>query len=100
MGKSYAEQQREYEDAKSKAAGREAVHAALREHFCITDDEDLADDRTLGSFDADSLDVVELSILIEERLGVELDDDELIAAATVGEVIAIVDRAVRGDPKQ
>ncbi len=49
--------------------------------------EDLDEETTIESLGADSLDISELIVSLEESLDIEIDDDELLSKETVGEVI-------------
>ncbi|MBW3657533.1 MAG: acyl carrier protein [Actinobacteria bacterium] len=51
--------------------------------------DDISPDATFESLGMDSLDVVELTLVVEEELGVRIDDEELADVLTVG---AAVDR--------
>ncbi|MFY1634212.1 acyl carrier protein [Solwaraspora sp. WMMB335] len=46
----------------------------------------LVPEATFQDLELDSLDMVELSLVIEKELGVAISDDELIQAGTVGAV--------------
>lgn len=46
-------------------------------------EEDIRPDATLDEAGLDSLAMVELSIVLAKRYGIELDDDELVESATV-----------------
>ncbi|MEU2653987.1 acyl carrier protein [Streptomyces sp. NPDC007325] len=47
---------------------------------------------TVDAAGLDSLAVTELSMIVQEEFGVAVDEDELAACATVGEVAALLDR--------
>lgn len=51
------------------------VRKVMRDQFPVTDDK-LVDTTTLGDLDADSLDVVELVMGLEEEFNIAIDDDE------------------------
>lgn len=53
----------------------------------IKDDDNMIDDLGL-----DSLDSIELIINIEEKIGIELSDDELAGIKTIGELAVALDR--------
>ena len=52
----------------------------------INEDTNITDD--IG---CDSLDVVEMLMAVEEKYGVELDNDEAIGIKTVGEVVRLIE---------
>jgi len=56
----------------------------------ITDGMDIIEE--LG---ADSLDIVEMLISIEESLGVHVPDDDIVGLKTVGEIIRYVEKRYR-----
>ncbi len=56
----------------------------------ITDEMDIIEE--LG---ADSLDIVEMLIAIEERFGVMVPDDDIVALKTIGEIVRYVDKRYR-----
>ena len=55
----------------------------------VTEDAGIVDD--LG---ADSLDVVEIALALEEDFNIEIQDDDMLAARRVRDVVALVDRRV------
>ncbi|GAB1689002.1 acyl carrier protein [Krasilnikovia sp. M28-CT-15] len=55
----------------------------------ITDDQLLIDD-----LDVDSLSLVEIMMLVEEQLGVKLDDESVAELRTVGDVVARVESSL------
>lgn len=54
----------------------------------ITDDQVLVDD-----LDVDSLSLVEIMMLIEERIGVKLDEESAAELRTVGDLVARLESA-------
>ena len=52
--------------------------------------EDGASDATFEALGLDSLDVVELTLVLEEETGVKLEDEELEDVRTVGDAVAKV----------
>lgn len=66
---------------------KEAIVVALRcEEDIVTMDASIADD--LG---ADSLDVMDLIIELEETYDVKIEDSKLKTIKTVGDIVAVVD---------
>jgi acyl carrier protein len=49
-------------------------------------------ERALADLGLNSLATVELSLCLESRLGLEIDDDELFSARTVGDVVGLMER--------
>jgi acyl carrier protein len=58
----------------------------LTEEFGVPEDE-VAAEATFESLGLDSLDVVELTLVLEERTGVKLEDEELEDVRTVQDAI-------------
>ena len=78
-------------------ASREEVHEQVREILVerldineadVTEDASLRDD-----LKADSLDLVELIMDLEERFGVKISDDEAQSIGTVGEAVDFIVKA-------
>jgi acyl carrier protein len=60
--------------------------AILTETFAIPG-ETITRDTTFYSLDLDSLDLVELTLLIEERTGIRIEDKQLASIETVGNAV-------------
>jgi len=56
--------------------------------------EDIKEDSTLESLGADSLDVVPLNILLEDRFNTEIDDDDVSIEATVKDLTIYIKELV------
>jgi acyl carrier protein len=54
------------------------------------DRDDISRDATFEALDIDSLDLVEVSQIVEDEFGVELEGDDVKDLKTVGEVIDLV----------
>lgn len=73
-------------------AVRARVHAVIRDHFGLRPDHPLSADTTInapiadGGLDGDSLDTVELAVLLEEEFEIEIPDDAAADAGTIGEI--------------
>ncbi|HEX9888379.1 MAG TPA: acyl carrier protein [Nitriliruptorales bacterium] len=52
--------------------------------------EDLSRDATWWSLDLDSLDVVELMLVVEQELGVKVADEQLEGINTVGQAVDVI----------
>lgn len=75
---------------------REKLTNIVRDHLGversqITDEADFISD--LG---CDSLDIVELTMAVEEEFGVEVTDDEATSAATFGQMVTLVEGKTDG----
>ena len=66
-----------------------AVRAAIADHLGVPIDTvvDPAEFRTLG---ADSLDLIEMTLLLEQQFDVHIPDDDAHRCTTVAEAIALV----------
>jgi acyl carrier protein len=66
------------------------VENVLVETFGV-DGEKVSPEATFESLDLDSLDLVELTLLIEEETGVKIEDDEVESIRTVGDAVALIE---------
>lgn len=55
-------------------------------------DEDISPDSTFEALSLDSLDLVELTLVVEEELGVKIEDEELEDIETVQDAVEAVKR--------
>ncbi|HEX2028528.1 MAG TPA: acyl carrier protein [Nitriliruptorales bacterium] len=62
------------------------VKNILVETFQVPE-EDISEDATFESLDLDSLDLVELTMAIEEETGITIEDEEAEEINTVGEAV-------------
>jgi len=60
------------------------------------DSEDVTRDATLEAIDVDSLDLVELTQVVEETYGIDLDGADFKKIKTVGDVVDLVVTRVEG----
>jgi acyl carrier protein len=76
------------------AESRDDVVATMREVLASELDVDAgkvtADARFKEDLDADSLDLVEVVLALEEKFGIEIPDDEIAGVKTVGEAADLV----------
>lgn len=66
------------------------VRAIITDHLCVEADRVQADAHLVDDLGADSLDQVELTMAMEEELGIEVTDDEAEACTTVGNWIDLI----------
>lgn len=74
---------------------RARLEALLRQFSGIGADYTFTDETRLhGDLNLDSLDLIELSLKIDDEFGIEIDDDELDApeSGTVGGMAALIER--------
>ena len=69
----------------------EKVKAILAEQFDVEEDKVTADTDLQEDLGADSLDVVDLLMSIEDEFGVEVPDDEIENIKTVGSLVAYIE---------
>ena len=69
----------------------EKVKAILAEQFDVEEDKVTADTDLQEDLGADSLDVVDLLMSIEDEFGVEVPDDEIDNIKTVGSLVSYIE---------
>lgn len=69
----------------------EKVKAILAEQFDVEEDKVTADTDLQEDLGADSLDVVNLLMSIEDEFGVEVPDDEIENIKTVGSLVSYIE---------
>ena len=69
----------------------EKVKAILAEQFEIDEDQITDDTDLQGDLNADSLDVVDLVMSIEDEFGIEVPDEEIEHVRTVGELVNFIE---------
>lgn len=67
------------------------VKAIVVEQLGVGADEVKMESKFVDDLNADSLDVVELIMALEEKLGVEIPDEDAEKLTSVGDVVAYVD---------
>ena len=69
----------------------EKVKAILAEQYDVEEDKVTADTDLQEDLGADSLDVVDLLMSIEDEFGVEVPDDEIENIKTVGSLVSYIE---------
>ena len=69
----------------------ERVRTMLAEQLEIDEDRITMDSNIMEDFDADSLDVVDMVMSLEDEFGIEVPDDAIETLRTVGDVVNFVD---------
>lgn len=69
----------------------EKVKAILAQQFDVEEDKVTADTDLQEDLGADSLDVVDLLMSIEDEFGVEVPDDEIENIKTVGSLVSYIE---------
>lgn len=67
------------------------VKAIVVEQLSVSADEVKMESKFVDDLNADSLDVVELIMALEEKLGIEIPDEVAEKMATVGDVVAYIE---------
>ncbi|WP_027327401.1 acyl carrier protein [Helicobacter pametensis] len=67
------------------------VKAIVVEQLGVSADEVKLESKFVDDLNADSLDVVELVMALEEKLGIEIPDEVAEKMATVGDVVAYIE---------
>ncbi|GAB2519484.1 acyl carrier protein [Nocardiopsis aegyptia] len=57
--------------------------------------EELATDATLDSLDVDSLLLIELTVAVQKRTGVVIEETDMVPEATLGEIVALLDKQLQ-----
>ena len=69
----------------------ERIRELLAEQLDIDEEKITMDSNILEDFEADSLDVVDMVMSLEDEFGVEIPDEEIENLHTVGEVVRYVE---------
>ncbi|MBR3299476.1 MAG: acyl carrier protein [Clostridia bacterium] len=69
----------------------EEIRKAIAQQLRIPEDRITEDSRLIDDLKADSLDVVELVMGLEERYGIEIPDEDLPTIKTVGDIIRYIE---------
>ena len=69
----------------------ERIRELLAEQLDIDEEKITMDSNILEDFEADSLDVVDMVMSLEDEFGVEIPDEEIENLHTVGDVVSYVE---------
>ena len=69
----------------------EKVRKILCEQFELEEDRVTMDSNLVGDLGADSLDVIDLAMSIEDEFDIEVPDDEIEKIKTVGDIVRFVE---------
>ena len=72
-----------------RAEIEEKVRKVLAEQFAFEESQVTVESRFSEDLDADSLDMVEATMALEEALGIRIADEELQNVKTVGEAVSL-----------
>ncbi|MBQ0059553.1 MAG: acyl carrier protein [Lachnospiraceae bacterium] len=68
----------------------EKIKAMLAETFCLDENDITVDTNLKEDLDADSLDLVELVMALEDEYDMTIPEDDLLAIQTVGDFINVM----------
>lgn len=69
----------------------EKVRAIICEQFGVDEDRVKMDSNLIGDFGADSLDVIDLAMSIEDEFDIEVPDDDIKKIITVGDIVRFIE---------
>ena len=69
----------------------EEIRAAIAKQLNVPEENITPETRFVEDLKADSLDLVELVMDLEDRYGIEIPDEQLAEVKTVGQIIEIVE---------
>jgi acyl carrier protein len=69
----------------------EKVRAIICEQFGVDEDRVKMDSNLIGDFGADSLDVIDLAMSIEDEFDIEVPDDDIKKIVTVGDIVRFIE---------
>lgn len=69
----------------------EKIAKALSEQLGIEEAKITTNSKIIEDLGADSLDVVELIMSLEEEYGISIGDDEAASTSTVGDIVKLID---------
>lgn len=69
----------------------EKVERILVDNFGVPEDQ-VSREATIQDLDLDSLDLVEMTMQVEEELGVEIEDEEVADVETIQDVVELLER--------
>ncbi len=69
----------------------EKIRKILCEQFELEEDRVTMDSNLIGDLGADSLDVIDLAMSIEDEFDIEVPDDEIEKIKTVGDIVRFVE---------
>ncbi|MBQ9710316.1 MAG: acyl carrier protein [Clostridia bacterium] len=69
----------------------EKISELLAKQLGIAKDSITLESEIIKDLGADSLDIVEMLMGLEEEFGIEVSEDEAVALRTVGDIVAVID---------
>ena len=72
----------------------ERVRELICEQLSVSPDEVTPDATFVGDLSADSLDMVELMMALEEQFGIDISEDQAERIQTVGDAVAFIEQRI------
>ena len=69
----------------------EKIAELLAKQLGVAKDSITMESEIIKDLGADSLDIVEMLMGLEEEFGIEVSEDEAVALRTVGDIVAVID---------
>ena len=69
----------------------EKISELLAKQLGVAKDSITLESEIIKDLGADSLDIVEMLMGLEEEFGIEVSEDEAVALRTVGDIVAVID---------
>ncbi len=70
----------------------EKIKKLLGEQLSIDENKITEESRVVEDLGADSLDVVELLMTLEDEFGITVEDEDAIKLKTIGDIISLIDK--------
>ncbi len=83
--------QRESQEEKRVATTFERVRGIVAERLGVDEDTITMDSEFIGDLNADSLDLVEVIMALEQEFGTEIKDEDAESIRTVGDAVNFID---------
>ena len=91
QGKAPARVQRDSQEEKRVATTFERVRGIVAERLGVDEDTITMDSEFIGDLNADSLDLVEVIMALEQEFGTEIKDEDAESIRTVGDAVNFID---------
>lgn len=70
----------------------EKIQNLLSEQLGVSKDKITKESRVIEDLGADSLDVVELLMTMEDEFGITVDDEDAIKLKTIGDILSLIEK--------
>lgn len=70
----------------------EKIQSLLSEQLGVSKDKITKESRVIEDLGADSLDVVELLMTMEDEFGITVDDEDAIKLKTIGDILSLIEK--------